>query len=155
MTICKARLLSILAEWEIDLVEVDFSRLQEALHELPLRVAVPVIKTYFNSWATSSRYRETVRNPCIFGCLAPDNLRHYLLCECLWSQISAVTKIPMAEYDPIARLGLIDFSLRDFQSLVLGFHTYHALKHSGQVNDGAPQMRDTIVVDARLLSLIP
>ena len=51
-------------------------------------VVLTVLKTWANSWCTTSRYHEDILWPCIFGCYgAKDEQAHYLCCGRFWSGI--------------------------------------------------------------------
>ena len=107
----KVKLLALWPDIAIDLDEVDCNRLAACLRSLPMHVTIPVIKTYTNSWATSTRYHEKVRETCIFGCLASDCLSHYFRCEYLWHQLTDVTGTCTGNNDVAARLGIVDYSV--------------------------------------------
>ena len=74
-------------------------------------VAMSVIKTVCNSWATSTRYHEDVRKSCFVGChcfldasgseqdTPTDSLAHYLACPLLWSLIDSACRSPCTEWD--------------------------------------------------------
>jgi len=62
----------------------DPGSLDPALHSLsqmrPFEV-MQVIKTWSNSWATTHRFHESGRLPCLLGCPdEPDSLDHYAFC---------------------------------------------------------------------------
>ena len=96
------------------------------------------IKTWANSWYTSSRMGEKTTSSCIFGCACyqgcekdpKDKLEHYLRCNILWKLIAAT--IEGAEYrehlSPVQKACLYGPAHNDLKILCVAFKTYHALK---------------------------
>ena len=146
--ICRTRLVELFPELTLDLEEVDGERMARALASLPMHTCMPVIKTYLNSWATSTRYHEENRLTCVFGCSVSDHLSHYLRCEYLWQHISAATGISAADNDIMARLGLVDASVTDFRILACIFLSYHSFKFA-RANGSQPSPSDVLAVNAR------
>ena len=84
-----------------------------------------IIKSWVNSWCTTTRY-EPVTWPCIFGCVgAVDSLFHYLQCSPLWSRISALAEV---HADPIVRIGLDRPTPYRLKLVAIASKCYHALK---------------------------
>ncbi len=67
-----------------------------------------VVKTWVNSWATSDRYHEAVRLPCLFGCRKLDKLPHYVFCPILFFLVSKILPVPA---QPLERIGLVNPTL--------------------------------------------
>ena len=72
---------------------------------LPCTVATQVLKTWINSWATSHRFHERIRLPCLLGCGSDDSLHHYLRCQRLWDLIAEVLHEPPPFANVADRLG--------------------------------------------------
>ena len=92
---------------------------------------MPIIRTWANSWATSERYKETHRLPCIFGCLnARDELSHYIQCEVLWTMIAACTgsRLEDLTITDAQKLCWCTPSLWSCKRLTVAFSVYHALR---------------------------
>ena len=97
-----------------------------------------IVKTWTNSWYTSSRMGEKVALPCIFGCShfqgceedPEDELEHYLRCHVLWKFIAAT--IGDAEYrehlTAVQKACLNRPTHCDLQIICVAFKAYHALK---------------------------
>jgi len=86
-----------------------------------------VLKSWCNGWATSTRYHEEIRLPCLFGCNNySDSLEHYLQC----SHIYALWKfmVPEVHEDPLVRWGLINSSNDAFKQIACTHAGYHAVR---------------------------
>ncbi len=71
---------------------------------------------------------EPVKWPCIFGCLANDEIRHYLVCHVLWQlaseKLGSEVSILVGE-----RLCLIEPSVQKLRMIALCHFIYHSCKH--------------------------
>ena len=81
--------------------------------------AMQVIKTWSNAWATTHRFHEAARLPCLFGCAdSADDLAHHASCELLRSiMIQFVADSPNACL-ALSTLGLSDPSVTNLKSQV-------------------------------------
>jgi len=90
-------------------------------------VAVKVIKGWCNGWATSKRYQEKIKLPCLFGChKEKDDLFHYLQCPhlyALWSFLCGYV-----HSDPLIRWGLVMPCTDGMLQIACVFHGYHAIR---------------------------
>jgi len=116
------------APFEIDPEGLETHAAFQQLKSLRKHDAMRVIKTWVNSWATSSRYHESVRLPCLFGC--PDGLdsqSHYAMCPILFFLTAKSIKVSKW---PIERIGLSMPSITSLKSVACVFSAYHAVKRS-------------------------
>jgi len=101
----------------------------QARDRLPSKILYTVIKTWVNSWCTTSRLHENTQWPCIFGCCdEDDSLSHYLRCPRLWSSIGAVVKSELVFLDPVEKMGLVHPTSRKLKLIAVASRVYHALK---------------------------
>ena len=116
--------------WSLDEMLVD--RVAVCLNKLGIRTATALIKTWSNTWATSSRMHEDRRMSCIFGCQADDALEHYLVCDPLWTAVISNTfkRVELLYADPFTKLGMCENSSEWCQMMSVAFSCYHALKFS-------------------------
>ena len=117
-------------------------------------IAMSVVKTLSNSWATSMRYHEDVKKWCLVGCHCylgsgepdqglrrhglirdaegppTDSLEHYLACPLLWSLIDSACRSPCTDWVlPVPeRLCLVNPSIRRVKLLAIGYRVYHCIK---------------------------
>ena len=93
-------------------------------------VAMCVLKTWTNSWATTERFHESEILPCIFGCAQRDSLSHYLTCEPFWTAVHCCTSASLreCEFPLVVRIGLASPTLRRLRRLAVAFGTYHNIK---------------------------
>ena len=94
-------------------------------------LAMIFIKTLSNSWCTTEWSHETVRLPCVFGCLdCKDNLSHYLKCEPFWTIIISSLNMHQSwlQCTPAAKLCLTHISPQNLFLMGIAFKTYHALR---------------------------
>ena len=86
-----------------------------------------VLKSWCNGWATSNRYHEDVRLPCLFGCNnCKDDMQHYLQCPHLFALHKFM--IPYASEDPLMRW-CINSACKDSIQQVACIHCgYHAVR---------------------------
>jgi len=86
-----------------------------------------VLKTWCNGWATSNRYHEAVRLPCLFGCShQSDVMEHYMLCHhifWLWQFM-----IPSVPCNPLERWGLINSCNDNYKQIACVHAGYHAVR---------------------------
>ena len=98
-----------------------------SVKSLKPHVAVQVLKTWANAWATTHRFHEARRLPCLFGCHGePDSLNHYAFCPYI--------KSVMEQYSPASNdlnlgcmLGLNDLSIIGLKRVAAMFYAYHAV----------------------------
>ena len=128
-----------------------------------------IIKCWCNGWATSTRYHEEVRLPCLFGCAhKSDDLQHYLQCPhlfALWSYLAH-----SVSSDPLIRWGLMHPNYKSLLQVACVFSGYHAVRrkfkdtheffHNNMTNISGSQVRiswtvfaDAFQVDAREVSV--
>ena len=90
-------------------------------------IVVQVVKTWANSWATSHRFHEACRLPCLFGCVdGVDSINHYAFCPFLRDAMSQCSSDPTnpAFY---SLLGLINPSRDTLKGIAAMFYAYHAV----------------------------
>ena len=108
-----------------------FARLQD----YSIEKKVMVLRSICNGWATSYRYHETVRLPCLFGCklLHPvdqrkrgqrDDMVHYLGCPFLWKLVETLTGEYFCFISDRLGVGRHD----GVEGIILAHHLYHFLK---------------------------
>jgi len=90
-------------------------------------VVTKVIKTWANAWATSYRYHEGIKLPCLFGCSeSRDDLGHYYNCPhlfALWKFIASDV-----DSEPLVRWGLVLPTNLSFLQTLCVFSAYHAVR---------------------------
>jgi len=128
----------------------------QLLHELKPFQVMQVIKTWSNAWATTHRFHESGRLPCLLGCPnEPDSLDHYAFCARMQSIIVlSVTGSAPSPHAPLVPssmelgsigcrwngplyLGLDDPCRLNFQCVASMFYAYHAIKFTPEVKDAA------------------
>ena len=77
----------------------------ECAKSLPCTLATQILKSWINSWATSHRFHERIRLPCLLGCGGADSLHHYLKCQRLWDLVAVVLHDPPSFASIADRLG--------------------------------------------------
>ena len=86
-----------------------------------------VVKTWCNGWATSNRYHEAIRLPCLFGCNhESDAMEHYMQCPhlfWLWKFM-----IPSVPCNPLERWGLINSCNDNYQQIAFAHAGYHTVR---------------------------
>ena len=86
-----------------------------------------VLKTWCNGWATSNRYHEAIRLPCLFGCNhESDVMEHYMQCHhifWLWKFM-----IPSVPCNPLERWGLINSCNDNYKQVACVHAGYHAVR---------------------------
>ena len=90
-------------------------------------VAVQVLKTWSNAWATSHRFHESRRLPCLFGCHnKPESLNHYAFCPYIKSTVEQHNSV-CNELSAECLLGLSDPSIIRLKRVAAMFYAYHAV----------------------------
>ena len=139
------------------------------LRKCGVPVAIKVLKGWCNGWATSRRYQETVKLPCLFGCSNEcDELYHYLQCPHMFAIWSFLCE--GVSEDPLVRWGLVNPSPEGMTQIACTFAGYHAIRrhfkqhgeltlHADEKMSG-PHLRaawtvfaDAFAVEARELSV--
>ena len=111
------------------------------MDELSPAWATSILKTWSNTWTTSTRMHENDALPCLFGCTMDDRdaLDHYLSCLNLWAGIFLAGRgyVPPIRWsfffeDVWKRLLLVQPSIPAALDLVTAFLAYHAVKHENR-----------------------
>ena len=98
------------------------------LRQLRKHDAHRVLKTWVNSWATSTRFHSSVKLPCLFGCEGQeDRLNHYVMCPNLFFLLGQLIPSPSA---PLERIGLVHPTKDRLLAAACTFSAYHAVKRS-------------------------
>ena len=109
-----------------------FVMLKEAMTGSKLCLRVCWLKAIGGCWTTTCRMHENICWPCIFGCEANDEIRHYFICPTLWSiacaQLSVEESIFVSE-----RLCLVQPSIEKLKRLALAHTIYHACKFDEEI----------------------
>jgi len=133
--------------------------LDPALHLLSLMrpfEVMQVIKTWSNSWATTFRFHEAGRLPCLLGCPdEPDSLDHYAFCSRMQNIIAQCVAgsppSPPAPIEPSSlelgsvgcrwngtrNLGLDEPCRVNLQCVACMFYAYHTMKFTPDVKEAA------------------
>ena len=101
------------------------------------------LKTWLNSWTTSSRISSHMHDPalngaidcCVFcGEFRGDALTHYLRCDPLWSVLSSCFKLRVEWIDrsPAQRICFVNPSMTSLLQVVVAFRVYHALRQKAR-----------------------
>ena len=100
------------------------------MRRVPSKVKHTVIKTWANSWCTTTRLAKIESEiwPCIFGCDARDSLAHYLICPRLWSSISSIVKVELVYLDPVLKLSWAEPTAWKLKIIAVASRVYHAMK---------------------------
>ena len=97
-----------------------------ALNGLRPFQAMQVINTWSNAWATTHRFHEAARLPCLFGCAeSSDDLAHYASCELLRSIMIQIVN----DCQALSTLGLSDPSVANLKCVACMFYAHHSVKH--------------------------
>ena len=91
-----------------------------------------VVRSWSNSWATSHRFHEHVRLPCLFGCIGElDSMSHYTKCPILFS----IIRILRPDTSPChaTRFGLVNHSESELMSLACTYTAYHNLRRDPEL----------------------
>ena len=94
------------------------------------QVVFTVLKTWANSWCTTTRLHEAVVWPCIFGCPnEEDSLSHYLRCTRFWSGIGTSARADGLIYeDPLIKISLSFPYVEWSKLIVVASRCYHSIK---------------------------
>ena len=110
--------------------ESSLLELKRFLLPLPHSTPMCLLRTWSNGWFTSRRMHESEALPCIFGCDADDDLRHYLKCEALWTCVYSCfncnTSI-LAQTIP-ERACVHNVNIANISRLYTAYSSYHALR---------------------------
>jgi hypothetical protein len=123
------RIQDLFSPWDIDFLNlVLLSPCFARLKEIRVSDAVKVFKCWTNAWATSYRYQEGIKLPCLFGCdNCKDEQKHYMMCPNLY----ALMKYHFGQLvsdDPLQRWGLVHPSVDTLKFVACVFSGYHALR---------------------------
>ena len=101
------------------------------VRSIPSHSQTCFLKSVINSWATSYRYGENPLLPCIYGCNDEmDNLKHYLVCDPLWTLAVSACGLPssLLSLSAVERLCMHNRSPVSFKLLSVVYRAYHALR---------------------------
>ena len=116
---------------------IELLRAAVILRSLRKHDAHRVLKTWVNSWATSTRFHSDVRLPCLFGCPGhEDRLSHYCMCPNLYGIVRLLCTTSAC---PLERLGLVNPSKESLLTVACVFSAYHAVKRSALVSNMSQQ----------------
>ncbi len=91
-----------------------------------------IVRTWVNSWATSDRYDEPCKLPCLFGCTGKMDVQsHYVRCPILYGILSSLR--PTSPADPRERIGLLNPNSENLLSTACTCSGYHALRRSAEI----------------------
>ena len=97
------------------------------MRSLKPHVAVQVLKTWANAWATTHRFHKARRLPCLFGCPdGPDSLNHYAFCPYIKS-VTDQCNSASNESTLGCKLGLDNPCLIGMKWVAAMFYAYHAV----------------------------
>ena len=104
-------------------------------------VCTSCLKTWINSWSTSSRYHEDEIWACFFGCSEErDDLAHYIRCPIMWTLAASAVPLLSTWHPPIPpileKLCLVKASPVSVKRLAMVYRGYDAIrmKHKRLVN---------------------
>jgi hypothetical protein len=107
--------------------EIELSKAFSNLAKCKPFVQTAALKTFFNSWTTSSRMHADICLPCLFGCAgAIDSLSHYLRCPRLWKPVSETRDVTACSWRDT--LGFTN-GRSDFINLARIFYVYNCVQH--------------------------
>ena len=109
-----------------------FLLLKEAMVGSKLFLRVCWLKAIGGGWTTSCRMHEDITWPCIFGCPANDEIRHYLICLILWSIACAQLSVEDSTFVK-ERLCLVQPTVEKLKRLALAHTIYHCCKFDAEV----------------------
>jgi hypothetical protein len=122
------RLRTVFAPLSIPVRSIAWNDVFAVLNKAGTHLSMVVVKTWVDSWATSTRYHDELCSSCVFGCYRErDHICHYALCPRLWTEVYEATRSP--DEAPVEeRLLLSSPSARRAVELAVAFSTYHAVK---------------------------
>ena len=97
------------------------------LKSVTTHAAMTIIKTWSNSWTTSARFHDGKLVHCCFGCLAKDDIEHYLPCSPLWKIVADATGVASPD-DTLGRLCINASNKTSILNLQVASGTYHTMK---------------------------
>ena len=110
-----------------------------ALLEVRGAVALKVVKTWLNGWATSDRMHEDPKLKCLLGCPdADDSQNHYVLCPHLFAFLKFL--FDGISDDPLIRFGMKHPNAYMLKIISCSFSAYHLLK--AKVRNGSIHMHE-------------
>lgn len=128
----------------------------QCLGRLPTHEVVQVLKTWSNSWATSHRFHESQRLPCLLGCESGlDSLVHYAFCPVIRDIVCQKVGLP-GTWPGIDKLGTSSLSEVSLKCIACVYYAYHAVKFSSEVRsavrtaaaNSGDVVSSTLVVDS-------
>ena len=107
---------------------VDWETAFGNLRTLQGQTVMAAVKTWSNSWSTSSRFHDGQIEHCILGCRhSTDSLQHYISCPRLWRAVGHSVQGLVALH-VMDKLGLRDDANDHLRKLAVAFATYHGLR---------------------------
>jgi hypothetical protein len=124
----ETRLTSLFMPYELNFNDlISLRTCFQVLKRCQVAVVAKVLKTWCNGWATSYRYQESIKLPCLFGCTnSRDHMSHYLQCThllWLWKFM-----IPEVNDDPLQRWALIHPTEDHMRQISCMHAVYHAVR---------------------------
>ena len=119
-----SRLSALLPELELEVRNAPWDQIFTELSKCSTHISMIAVKTFVNGWATTRRYHEQVRLPCIFGCKCTiDTLEHYLTCKRIWL-IADKHCADTVGTSVLHRLGLKEPCPKKFRRLAIAYTVY-------------------------------
>ena len=117
---------------------------------------VQVLKTWTNSWATSLRFHDDKRLPCLLGCdCARDKVEHYVVCGRIHSAVDNMVVKPSDDVS-FADFGVARPSEFALRCTACTFYAYHAVKFApnlwSQVTSGSDQQGQNSRTDGEVIT---
>ena len=108
-------------------VHTTVDRLSPNLKKMRKHDVMKVVRSWSNSWATSHRFHERIRLPCLLGCTGElDSMSHYTKCPILFALIRVLR--PDTSPCHATRCGLVNHSAEELRSLACTYTAYHTLR---------------------------
>ena len=108
-----------------------------------------VLKSWCNGWATSYRYHEDIKLPCLFGCVnCADSMHHYMQCPHLFALCKYLC--PSTSEDPLIRWGLRNCSSETYKQIACMYSGYHAVRRHFK-NSGVSFIHNMMNIDGASL----
>ena len=135
---------------------IDWNALQPIACEFAVKLGkvrmLQTLKTWLNSWTTSSRLHDPALkgaiNRCVFCCeLRGDALPHYLRCEPLWTVLASCFKLRVEwiSRSPAQRIGFVNPSMTSLLQVVVAFKAYHVLRQKDREGCSHPCPNERIL----------